>query len=263
MGCAECPQDGCHCLCESVISDESLLGFYNPDYMGRPDAASFDPDYDAVSTASTACPTPVDSETEDSQDCFATELPFFTPMESNGIFLTGNEHFAELHPGPSSPIISAPTSLSILDPETTEVEFTKQRVDDFFGGCVKREKFEKMHALNKKFLKMRDAKIAHFDVHGELNVFGFNSVHVLDRANFDLCMDMLADDLIRNFLNGRQIKERKSCIYEIFQQCGMAVVRSRGAPRVQPGQKKSLKQDAYVFKRAAFENNKKRAIQGW
>ena len=88
-------------------------------------------------------------------------------------------------------------------------------------------------------------------------------MHVLDRTNFDRCMDMLANDVLRKFNNGRQVKERKSCIYEIFKQCGMAVVRGKGNTSVQPGQKKSLKQDTYVFKRAAFENSKNRAIRGW
>jgi hypothetical protein len=150
---------------------------------------------------------------------------------------------------------------------TTEDELTKQLVDDVFEDDVAKETFEKLRAVLKVFLYMRDEGIARFDVNEDgafNNVFGFWRVHVMDRSRWDLCMMDLARDLQRKFKNGRTIKEPASCIYEIFKQCGMDVVRTKGRhpAHLPPGQKKSLKQDTYVFNPTTFRTNKYRATVG-
>ena len=51
--------------------------------------------------------------------------------------------------------------------------------------------------------------------------------------------------------------EPVACIYEIIKYCGMKVMFPNEQPQMK-GQKKSLKQDAYVFNQELFDKNKER-----
>jgi len=141
---------------------------------------------------------------------------------------------------------------------------TKPHVDTFFGVNVKKEKFERMLSLYKVLCGMHHQGIAIFETDGGCNVFGFSSVRVAKRHEWDEAMLRLAQYEVRKFRNGKAIKEPISCIYEVFKYCGMDVMQTgrHGAP-LPYGEKKSLKQDAYIFNPKTFEKNKSRAAKGW
>jgi hypothetical protein len=141
--------------------------------------------------------------------------------------------------------------------------FTKQHAHDHFGFEVPRTKYERMHKLYTLFVFMSLHGIARFESIGNANVFGFTSVTVLDRASWDTTMLALARTVLRNFRVKREIKEPVSCIYEIFKYCGMKIKEPhRHARPLRRGEKKSLKQDAYVYDALTFAKNKSRA-RGW
>jgi hypothetical protein len=104
-------------------------------------------------------------------------------------------------------------------------------------------KFQKMSMLNSEWHYMRKHQIARFEVDGSINVYGFSSVHVLNHPAWAARLLLLAREI-----SPRSQKEPIACVYEIMKFCGMEVVGTKrhGPPR--SDKKKSLEQDAYVFK---------------
>ena len=111
----------------------------------------------------------------------------------------------------------------------------------------------KMRELLRVWHYMAARNIAQFEAQGQGNVFGFTNVRVLDRASWDAAMLALGTSLSRAPKSGRELKEPKSCIYEILMWYGgMEVVRSNGAS----SRNKSLMQDSYTFNAEHFARTK-------
>ena len=92
-----------------------------------------------------------------------------------------------------------------------------------------------------------------------LNVWGFHSVHVVDRQTWAAYVLATARGFARK-VGGKPAAPPVQSIYEIIAYFGMTVVRSKSKqPRLD---KKALDQDDYVFNESAFATKKKRA-KGW
>ena len=134
-------------------------------------------------------------------------------------------------------------------------KFDQAYVNRVFGFKVKEKPVHKMRELLKVWHDMAARKIAQFEVQNETNVFGFTNVRVLDRASWDEAMVALGTSLSRAPKAGRELKEPRSCIYEILMWYGgMEVVRSNGAS----SRNKSLMQDSYMFSAEHFALTKAR-----
>jgi len=131
--------------------------------------------------------------------------------------------------------------------------FTERLVQVTFGIKVKVPKVNQLRMVLSAFHDIREKKIAEFKDHGDTNIFGFCSVHVLpDRLpEWNECMISLA----------RLISTRgctavpASCVYEILKFCGMEVMnkgKHTGAG------KQSLGQGEFVFSNDCFTKNKHR-----
>jgi hypothetical protein len=145
--------------------------------------------------------------------------------------------------------------------------FTPEIVNTGFGSEVNECKFKRMKTLLHLWHHLHDSGIAHFGFVGPRNVWGFHSVHVVDREKWDASVLATARGIARN-VGGKPAKHPVQSIYEIIQYCGMTVVRGNRAtsgsnsqqPRVD---KKALDQDDYVFSEHAFSTKKHRATKGW
>jgi hypothetical protein len=134
-------------------------------------------------------------------------------------------------------------------------KFGHAYVNEFFGFEVKEKPVHKMRELLRVWHYMAARNIAQFEAQGQGNVFGFTNVRVLDRASWDAAMLALGTSLSRAPKSGRELKEPKSCIYEILMWYGgMEVVRSNGAS----SRNKSLMQDLYTFSAERFALTKAR-----
>jgi hypothetical protein len=137
--------------------------------------------------------------------------------------------------------------------------FTQEHVDACFGFGVNECKFKKMETVHHLWHHLHDYNIAHFQFDGPLNVWGFHSVHVVDRQTWAAYVLATARGIARK-VGGKPAARTVQSIYEIIAYCGMTVVRSKSKqPRLD---KKALDQDDYVFKESAFATKKKRA-KGW
>jgi hypothetical protein len=143
--------------------------------------------------------------------------------------------------------------------------FTEEHVFARFAPFkVKKCKFERMEKMHHFWHRLHDHGIADFKFDGALNVWGFHSVHVVDRENWAACVLATARGMARGFKGGEDAKRPVQSIYEIIKYCGTdpcsAPVRCKGE---QPRQdKKALHQVDYVFDENAFEENKHR-VGGW
>jgi hypothetical protein len=173
-------------------------------------------------------------------------------------------------PAPTAPAPTAPASpcrrlLHIAS-------FTEEYVNAYFGFKVKECKFKRMATLLHLWHHFHDHGIADFQFHGPptptptptltptVNIWGFHSVHVVDRKNWDARVLATARSMTRNAPGGKAAARPVQSIYEIIQYCGMTVVRcKREQPRVD---KKALDQDDYIFDEKAFDEKKHRA-RGW
>ena len=159
--------------------------------------------------------------------------------------------FDKLPPSHLAPVETPPPSpLSLCRKEDWQLH-----VNDHFalkGGVeVKERQAEKMWALLMVWRSMHANNVAHFEVQSDTNVYGFTSVHVLDRASWDAQMLQLGLDLSR-----KPMKEPVSTVYEILMEYGgMQVDRSSGAKEPR---NKSLKQDSYTFNAGHFAATKER-----
>jgi hypothetical protein len=138
--------------------------------------------------------------------------------------------------------------------------FTKEYVNAAFGFEVKEIKFQKLTKLHRVWHYILDNGIAAFGIDGPVNIWGFHSVHVLDRQGWNACMLALGFNIARG-RGGMPAQRPKQAIYEIIKYCGMKAVRGQGTqqPRVD---QKALEQDDYMFDSAIFDRNKHRA-RGW
>jgi len=159
----------------------------------------------------------------------------------------------------SRPTKRAKAELQLETPPSTPLrpvtKFDHAYVNEFFGFEVKEKPVHKMCELLKVWHDMAARNIAQFKAKGPCNVFGFTNVRVLDRAAWDAAMLALGTSLSRAAKSGRELKEPRSCIYEILM-CygGMQVVRSNGAS----SRNKSLMQDEYTFSAEHFALTKAR-----
>ena len=210
-------------------------------------------------------------------DLFGTSLPF------SGLPREGDVGAVEQHtdgddsgqatvtaptapasPCPTSPTQSAMATGMLIDDRPLccslpIASFTEDHVDVYFGFKVPKCKFTRMATLMHLWHHFHDHGIADFRFDGKLNVWGFNSVHVVDRKEWDAQMLATASGMARNVL-GKPAKRPVQSIYEIIKYCGMIVKRcKREKPRVD---KKALDQDHYEFDVKAFDENKHRA-GGW
>jgi len=121
---------------------------------------------------------------------------------------------------------------------------------------VKDKEIEKIIKLHNEFHFMADQGIARLEVdtNGDNSVFKFKTWHVLQHTAWDKRMLALAGVISPRSINAN---EPVACIYEIIKYCGMEVMFPNKKPQMK-GQKKSLKQDAYVFHQKLFDTNKKR-----
>jgi hypothetical protein len=141
---------------------------------------------------------------------------------------------------------------------------THDDVNNYFNLCdtnnnfipVKGKEIEKMIKLYNEFHFMEAQGIARLEVdtNGDNNVFKFKRWHVLQRTAWDKRMLALAGVISPRSINAN---EPLACIYEIIKYCGMEVMFPNKQPQMK-GQKKSLKQDAYVFNQKLFDTKKKR-----
>ena len=141
-------------------------------------------------------------------------------------------------------------------------EFTEEYVTNFFGFKVKECKLDKMYQLLEIWHEFYASNIARFVFSGPLNVWGFNSVHVLDREKWNTRILEVAKTMARKF-KGEPASRPIQAIYEIMQYNGMTTQKSKGplGPR-KNNDMKALLQDEYFFTHDAFEKKKKRA-RGW
>ena len=121
---------------------------------------------------------------------------------------------------------------------------------------MKEKEIEKMIKLYNEFWFMEAQGIARLEVdtNGDNNVFKFKTWHVLHHTAWDERMLALAGVISPRSINAN---EPVACIYEIIKYCGMEVMFPNKQPQMK-GQKKSLKQDAYVFNQTLFDKNKRR-----
>ena len=140
--------------------------------------------------------------------------------------------------------------------------FTQEHVDACFGLGVNECKFKKMETVHHLWHHWHDHGIAHFRFDGPLNVWGFHSVHVVDRQTWAACVLATAHGIARK-VGGKPAARPVQSIYEMTQYCGMTVVRGKSGKSKQPRvDKKALDQDDYVFNETAFATKKHRA-KGW
>ena len=122
-----------------------------------------------------------------------------------------------------------------------------------------RHKFTRMLELLKVFHHMHANGIAEFKLEGDVNVFGFTTVRVIDREQWNALMLVVADRIIRKRTDVST--EPIACIYEIFKYCGMEADRKHKNSRPTPNnQKKSLLSDVYVFNTNVFARNNHRVL---
>jgi hypothetical protein len=156
---------------------------------------------------------------------------------------------------PTAPlIVSAPGLLPIE-------RFTQDHVNGCFGFDVKECKFKKMEKVHHLWHHFHYYGIAHFRFDGALNVWGFHSVHVVDREKWAACVLATARGIARK-VGGKPAARPVQSIYEMTQYCGMTVVRGKSKSKQPRVDKKALDQDEYVFNEAAFATRRNRA-KGW
>ena len=152
-------------------------------------------------------------------------------------------------------IVSTPGLVPIAD-------FTPELVNTRFDSEVKECKFKKIETLHHVWHHLHYYGIANFRFDGPRNVWGFHSVHVVDRETWAACVLATGRGMARN-VGGKPAARPVQSIYEIMQYCGMTVVRGNRANSQQPRvDKKALDQDDYVFSEDAFSTKKHRA-NGW
>ena len=200
-------------------------------------------------------------------DSSASSTPPFSPISSTAASCVLTPPTCEQHKrGERDMEVKVPnkrakkTTLPFVTPLLVPVANFKdwqRHVNDFFaledGVGVKKQ--QKMWALLKVWHSMLSRNVARFEVQGDVNVFGFTSVHVLDRVSWNEDMLALGKSLSRCPKNGTvdDIKEPRSCIYEMLMEYGgMQVVRSNGAT----ARNKSLQQDSYMFNHSHFASTK-------
>ncbi len=152
-------------------------------------------------------------------------------------------------------IVSAPGLVPIKS-------FTQEHVNTCFDFEVRERTFEKMEEVHHLWHHYHDSGIALFQFDGPLNVWGFHSVHVVDREKWAARLLATARGIARNVGRGGQPAARPvQSIYEIIQYCGMTVVSGgkRGKTTKKRVDKKALEQDDYVFNVNAFSTKKHRA----
>jgi hypothetical protein len=153
----------------------------------------------------------------------------------------------------ASVIVSAP-GLVIFE------RFTQEHVNTCFDFEVRERTFQKLKDVHHLWHHFHDSGIAHFRFDGPLNVWGFHSVHVVDREQWGARVLACASGMARNVSRGGKPATRPvQSIYEIIQYCGMTVVRGKSKqPRLD---KKALEQDNYFFSEHAFSAKKHRATR--
>ncbi len=158
------------------------------------------------------------------------------------------------------PIVDATARMQLVSVLLPTASFTQEYVNAAFGFDVKEIKFQKLTKLHRLWHYILDNGIAAFGIDGPVNIWGFHSVHVLDRQGWNACMLALGFNMARG-RGGMPAQRPKQAIYEIIKYCGMKAVRGQGTqqPRVD---KKALEQDNYMFDSAIFDRNKHRA-RGW
>lgn len=148
-------------------------------------------------------------------------------------------------------LIETPPSAPLLP----LASFDQGHVNKCFGSKVKKGPMYKMQKMHTVFHNLHKRSIASFEVCGDVNVYGFTNVHVRHRTLWDEEMIKLGKSLSRPRKDGKELKEPRSCIYEMLM-CygGMEVVRSSGAS----SRNKSLMQDSYTFTAERFASTKAR-----
>jgi hypothetical protein len=145
--------------------------------------------------------------------------------------------------------------------------FTEEHVFARFSPFkVSKRKFERMKKMHHLWHRLHDHGIADFHFDGALNVWGFHSVHVVDRKNWNESVLATARGMARGFKGGVPAKRPVQSIYEIIKYCRTDPVRCKRDKKAlhqdDDVDKKALHQDDYVFDEKAFEDKKHRA-GGW
>jgi hypothetical protein len=158
------------------------------------------------------------------------------------------------------PIVDATAKTQLVGVLLPTASFTQEYVNAAFGFEVKEIKFQKLTKLHRVWHYILDNGIAAFKYDGPVNIWGFHSVHVLDRKGWNACMLALGFNIARGRA-GMPAQRPKQAIYEIIKYCGMKAVRGQGTqqPLVD---KKALEHHDYMFHSAIFDRNKHRA-GGW
>jgi hypothetical protein len=138
--------------------------------------------------------------------------------------------------------------------------FTQEHVDACFGFGVKESKFKKMETVHHLWHQFHDRGIAYFQFDGPHNVWGFRSVHVVDRETWAACVLATGRGMARN-VGGKPAAHPVQSIYEIMQYCGMTVVRRARSKSKQPRAQKALDQDDYVFDEKAFQKKHRTLLE--
>ncbi len=145
--------------------------------------------------------------------------------------------------------------------------FTEEHVFARFAPVkISKRKFERMEKVHHLWHRLHDHGIADFTFDGALNVWGFHSVHVVDRKNWNEYVLATGRGMARGFKGGVDAKHPVQSIYEIIQYCSTQPMRCKRDKKTHHQDdvvdKKALHQDKYVFDEKAFEKQKLRA-GGW
>jgi hypothetical protein len=155
--------------------------------------------------------------------------------------------------GTAPVIVSAPGLVRVES-------FTQEHVNTCFDFEVRERTFLKLKEVHHLWHHFHDCGIAHFRFDGPLNIWGFHSVHVVDREQWGARVLACARGMSRNVSRGNQ---PATCpvqsIYEIIQYCVMTVV--RGKSKQIRLDKKALEQDDYFFSENVFSTKKHRATR--
>jgi len=138
------------------------------------------------------------------------------------------------------------------------LQFTPEYVKDFFGLVVTMLKFGHLLMMLEALHLVREQGIVDFEDDGEVSIFGFSSLRVRPGGHgmWNESMLKLAFRISTRAAKG-ECKVPTSCLYEIFQFCGI-VVMNKGKHTTSA--KKTVEAGEFFFDKKRFDKTKKRII---
>lgn len=211
--------------------------------------------------------------------CANDDVYHAPPIDTAGI---GQQHFLNSIPSPVTSDMDHITldatsyNQALHDPQAghklvPKIEFTAAKVAaDLDIPVDMRKNFEKykyrrVFLVHERLHALQDEGAVELqNEDGEVSTFGCGKIHVKNHEKWDTTWETVGIEMSRK-QKGKTAKQPVAAVYEIFKYCGMEVDRTYKNSRIlklNKDNKKSLLQDAYVFKAGVLAKNKKR-VRGW